>query len=170
MTHDFKWAHEPSVRVRLVPTMQPVFTPGGRRRAATFSARRTSKTQLNIIVADTDYPPDVQRPRTRGDCKDGQRPCPFASCRYHLAVEVHPERGSLKIVFPDREVWELPETCALDVADRGGSTLETCARTMNITRERLRQLESAALYKLPREALWAYVDDDVSDPVRKRRP
>jgi hypothetical protein len=24
------------------------------------------------------------RPRTRGDCADGPRPCPFIGCRYHL--------------------------------------------------------------------------------------
>jgi DNA-directed RNA polymerase sigma subunit (sigma70/sigma32) len=47
--------------------------------------------------------------------------------------------------FPDKEPWELPETCALDVADRGGVTLEEVGGWLNLTRERVRQLEVHAL-------------------------
>jgi len=35
--------------------------------------------------------------------------------------------GAIKLNFPDLEVWEMTETCALDVADRGGTTLERSA-------------------------------------------
>lgn len=30
----------------------------------------------------------VQRPRTRAECIDGPRPCPWASCRHHLLLEI----------------------------------------------------------------------------------
>ena len=76
------------------------------------------------------------------------RPCPYAACKYHLYIDVHPVRGSIKINFPDLEVWEMEETCALDIADRGGITLEEVGQIMNLTRERVRQLETQGLGKL----------------------
>jgi DNA-directed RNA polymerase sigma subunit (sigma70/sigma32) len=42
----------------------------------------------------------------------------------------------------------LPESCALDIADRGGITLEEVGEIMNLTRERIRQLETRGLAKL----------------------
>jgi hypothetical protein len=85
------------------------------------------------------------RPQTRSDCQDGVRPCPFVSCRYHLYLEVSPTTGSLKLNFPDLEVWELAESCALDVADRGGQSTEALGALLNLTAERARQLEQQAL-------------------------
>lgn len=40
------------------------------------------------------------------------------------------------------------DTCVLDVADRGGLTLEDTGARLDITRERVRQIEVAALPKL----------------------
>ena len=77
-----------------------------------------------------------------------ERPCPFVSCKYHLYLDVHPVRGSIKVNFTDIEVWEMTETCALDIADRGGITLEEVGEIMNLTRERVRQVETAGLAKL----------------------
>ena len=37
---------------------------------------------------------------------------------------MNPATGSIKLNFPDKEIWELEETCALDVAEKGGITLE----------------------------------------------
>ena len=93
-------------------------------------------------------PIEVERPRTRGDCIDGVRPCPFVGCRYSLHLDVNPETGSVKLNFATREPWEMPadESCALDVADRGPHTLEQVGELMNITRERSRQLEVKALH------------------------
>ena len=88
------------------------------------------------------------KPRTRADCVDMERPCPYVSCKYHLYIDVHPVRGSIKVNFPDVDVWEMTETCALDVADRGGITLEEVGEIMNLTRERVRQVETAGLAKL----------------------
>ena len=42
----------------------------------------------------------------------------------------------------------LDETCALDVARRGGVTLEEVGEIMNLTRERIRQLEMSGLTRL----------------------
>lgn len=89
-----------------------------------------------------------QRPRTRAQCAQGPRPCLFISCKHHLYLDVNPATGSVKVNFPDKEVWELDETCALDVADRGGMTLEEVGSIMNLTRERIRQVESRGLHKL----------------------
>jgi DNA-directed RNA polymerase sigma subunit (sigma70/sigma32) len=45
-------------------------------------------------------------------------------------------------------VLDMPATCALDVADRGGVTLAEIADLLGITRERARQIDSTALAKL----------------------
>ena len=91
---------------------------------------------------------EYRRPRHRMECKDGIRPCPFVSCRFHLYLDVNPNTGTLKLNFPGMEVWEMPFTCALDVADMGGRTLEEVGQILNMTRERVRQLESSALKKI----------------------
>jgi hypothetical protein len=118
-----------------------------RRRARTISIRRLSKAELNrgrMLYPETDY----WKPKTRADCLSMERPCPYVSCKYHLYIDVHPVRGSIKLNFPDIEIWEMTETCALDVADRGGITLEEVGDIMNLTRERVRQVETAGLAKL----------------------
>jgi hypothetical protein len=118
-----------------------------RARAHTISIRRLSKTELargRMLYPETDY----WKPKTRAECVDMERPCPFVSCKYHLYVDVHPIRGSIKVNFTDLEVWEMTETCALDIADRGGITLEEVGEIMNLTRERVRQVETAGLSKL----------------------
>jgi DNA-directed RNA polymerase sigma subunit (sigma70/sigma32) len=118
-----------------------------RTRARTISIRRLSKAELNRgkeLYPETDY----WKPRNRAECKDMERPCPFVSCKYHLYIDVHPVRGSIKLNFPDLEIWEMTETCALDVADRGGITLEEVGEIMNLTRERVRQVETAGLGRL----------------------
>lgn len=86
------------------------------------------------------------RPRTRADCADGPRPCPWAGCKYHLYLDVSPDTGSIKIHFAELE--EMDPSCALDLADRGGMTLEEIAEIMGITRERVRQLEDMGLRHL----------------------
>jgi hypothetical protein len=62
--------------------------------------------------------------------------------------------------FPDKELWEIADTCALDVADRGGITLEEVGAIMNLTRERVRQLETRGL-----EKLRVIADDEPRNPL-----
>ena len=54
----------------------------------------------------------------------------------------------MKLNFPDLEPWELQHTCSLDVAERGGITLEEVGVITNLTRERIRQVEVHGLLKL----------------------
>lgn len=138
-------------------------------RARTISVKRMTKRELEIgrlLYPETDY----WKPRTRAECKGGPRPCPYISCKHHLYVDVSPRTGAIKLNFPDLEVWELSESCALDIADHGGTTLEDVGAIMNLTRERIRQVEVKALAKLEAlsdmETLRDYVDEG---PVGKRR-
>lgn len=94
------------------------------------------------FVEAVEYPKDVERPKTRGECEDGQRPCPFVSCRHHLFLDVL-ENGNIQTRA--NEVEDLPETCALDVADRGPQALETVGEIIARTRELVRQLQNNAL-------------------------
>lgn len=88
------------------------------------------------------------RPKTRAECAAGPRPCPWFGCRYHLGIDVNPRNGSIKFNFPDRDLDELDETCALDVADRGRHSLDEVGAFMNIRRERVRQIEVGAGEKI----------------------
>ena len=54
----------------------------------------------------------------------------------------------MKINFPGIEPWEMAETCALDVAEKGGITLEDVGEILNLTRERVRQVEMDGLTKM----------------------
>jgi hypothetical protein len=111
---------------------------------------------------------DYWRPSNRSECLDMPRPCLYVSCRHHLYLDVNPKTGSIKLNFPDKEVWELGESCALDVAERGGITLEEVGHIMNLTRERIRQVEVRGLEKLnglsdeDEDGLEVYIDWDPS--------
>lgn len=74
-------------------------------------------------------------------CLEVQRPCPRTSCRFHLG----PER-------PGVPLDQLRETCTLDVADRGPATLEEIGAIFDLTRERIRQVETKALERAARNA------------------
>jgi hypothetical protein len=163
-------------RKRQVQTADTAITREQRRsrrkrvvRARTISVKRMTKRELELgrmLYPETGY----YKPRRREECIGGERPCPYVSCKHHLYLDVSPRTGAIKLNVPDLEVWEMNETCALDVADRGGTTLEDVGAIMNLTRERIRQVEVRALAKLEalREmmALRDYVDEG---PVGKRR-
>ena len=138
-------------------------------RARTISVKRMTKRELEIgrlLYPESDY----DKPRTREECADGPRPCPFVSCKHHLYIDVSARTGAIKLNFPDLEVWDLGESCALDVADRGGTTLEDVGAIMNLTRERIRQVEVKALAKLEALRDMMHLRDYVDEgPVGKRR-
>lgn len=89
----------------------------------------------------------VGAPRTRGDCLDGPRPCPWVGCRYHLGLDVS-TRGVLLLHRRAPMPWELAETCALDVADRGPLTQPLIAELLGVTAARVCEIEGVALSKL----------------------
>jgi hypothetical protein len=114
----------------------------------------------------------LARPKVRADCKEGHRPCPWISCRHHLADATVNERGRLHLMVlgphdtlgleatPDavddfveaaaEAVVSMPDTCSLDVVDReaGGTTLEIVGNALSVTRERIRQLEKKSIQHL----------------------
>ncbi len=93
------------------------------------------------------------RPVVRGDCAGDVRPCPWVACAHNLYLDVT-DSGGIKFNFPDVEPEDVEplKSCALDVAEQGGSTLEDVASTMNISRERIRQIEAMALEKMRRHS------------------
>ena len=126
--------------VRKRTIMAARMTKGG-----TAFARTYADSVMRVVGAS--------RPRTRGECERGERPCPWVSCRHNLYLDVN-ANGSIVLNFPDieddeaRDMRELRDTCALDVADRGGETLEGVGERMNFTRERTRQVEAMAVAKV----------------------
>ena len=105
----------------------------------------------------------------RADCKDGPRPCPLVSCRYHLLKEITVD-GSIKVLHrirrkgapeilresassmrADRFIDDaaatielIDDTCALDVADEGPANLDRIGQAMGVTREGARLMVDRA--------------------------
>lgn len=120
--------------------------------------------------------PVLARPRVRGDCANGPRPCPWIGCRHHLAdvrVDVdgdllmHGQHSRLELNAPPSvvdafiesaadAVAAMRESCVLDVADRSpdGAALQEIGDAFDLTRERVRQIEKSARQHLhPRARL-----------------
>lgn len=142
-------------------------------RSKTIAIKRVRRGDLRAASLEFEFEMatiDGERPRTRADCEDGPRPCPWVGCRHHLYLDVNPETGSIKFVFPDLEPDELEQSCALDVADDGDHTLERVGELLNVTRERVRQVESVAEHKLARarpirDAGEGGIDVDAEHPL-----
>lgn len=117
-------------------------------RSRSIRVARASKREVERARLRLDSEPPPARPQTRAECAEGPRPCPHVSCKHHLYLDVSPYTGTIKINFPDIEVWEMRVSCALDIADHGGMRLEDVGELMNVTRERARQIEIQALAKL----------------------
>lgn len=123
-------------------------------RAVSVSLERLPKRDRMVAaeverVLERDQPvAHIRLPQTRAECAGVARPCPFVSCRWHMFLDVSPKTGAIKLNFPDLEPDEIPQTCVLDVVDAGGETLDGIARLMNMTRERVRQIEDMGLKKM----------------------
>ncbi len=105
-----------------------------------------SRVRLRVLEPDELEPPDVQRPRTRGECATVPRPCPWVGCRMNLFLDVS-EAGTIRKDHPGEPGDMPPEhSCALDVASRGELTLEEIGNLLRgVSRERIRQIERSAL-------------------------
>jgi len=82
-----------------------------------------------------------ERPRTRAECIDVPRPCPWVGCRHNLFLDVS-GKGGLKLNFPGIEPGDMPaaRSCSLDVAEERARTLPELGDLMNLGDERVRQI------------------------------
>jgi hypothetical protein len=109
----------------------------------------------------------LRRPRTRGDCVDGPRPCPWVSCHYHLALEVawatNARTPHVRVLFdPDDWTSDTP-TCVLDIAD----AVATCALEPSVDLvgillggikwQRVAQIQQEAIRKLRVRADYLHI-------------
>lgn len=145
-------------------------------RSVTIAVARISKRELERgrkLYPESEY----AKPQKRDDCLNGalsMRPCPFVSCSQHLYLEVNEDNGNIKLNFPTLEVWELRETCALDVADRGGRPHAELAKILGITRYYSGLIEKKIARKLRRLADlgefgdWADLDRNAGSKRRKK--
>lgn len=117
-------------------------------RARTENMQRMTRRERRDMQAELLAVGQYERPRVRSECEDGERPCPFVGCKYHLYLDVNPKTGSIKLNFPDLDVAQLENSCALDLAGRGPSTLEVTGALVNTTRERVRQIEHMAYNRI----------------------
>jgi hypothetical protein len=126
-------------------------------RGKTFQVNKMPKSFLKLLDVLNPYPEwPVERPQTREECLSMPRPCPFVSCRYHRYVDVNTEKkgSQIKLNFPDvldythMDEEEMEHTCILDLAEEGPRTLDEVGELMNLTRERVRQIEARAVKKL----------------------
>jgi hypothetical protein len=86
----------------------------------------------------------MQIPKTRAECVNGPRPCPYTKCKYWTCAP-HPST----------------ESCWLDVYERGGEagsgkgrglTYEEIGAEFGVSTKRAEQLVDAALLKLRKAA------------------
>lgn len=143
---------------------------------------RGKKIVLNILQAKQEFPEHPHagygRPKTRGECYDMPRPCPYVSCKHHLAVEVSSK--GLRQIWPHLEPEQWPASCILDViekandderdSERGKSDpkrnhasqsvinyalkLKDVGIYMNLTHEAVRLIEKSAIKKLVELHPW----------------
>lgn len=154
----------PNDLMAAAPAAEPETEETGRVRAHTVSRKALAReARHERLYGDINEQAELdelkkelegRRPKKRSDCAPGSalRPkggaCLFFACKHNLVLDINPETGSVKHNFPDKEFWQLKDTCALDVADRGGATLEEVGQLMNFSRERTRQIETDVVVKL----------------------
>jgi len=78
------------------------------------------------------------------------RPCVYVSCPHNNYLNLNPSSGKIKLTRPQLDPWSVEphDSCSLDVADQGSQTLERVGDILNLTRERTRQIEQAAVIRL----------------------
>lgn len=118
---------------------------------------RTRQMPLRRYVLRVVDEPQHWRPQTREDCANVQRPCPYVGCRWNLYLDVT-RNGGIKLNFPDLEPDEMQHSCALDVAEDGELDMASVADIMNLSRERIRQIEGEAMVHMADNADWMGVD------------
>ena len=126
---------------------------------------RPTDSQLELDLLNTSAP-------TRG-VRSGQlvvdraacpveRPCPKFSCPHHLWVEDERRGRPHGGKSPPPKIVERAQSCALDLAEQGEQTTEQVAATLQVTAERVNQLEDRALAKVAAATVvQQYVEDSL---------
>jgi hypothetical protein len=128
------------------------------------SVRRRGRQPLPARQPMSDPDPiyKIARPQSRGECKGGPRPCPWVGCRYHLLLDVGEKATgrpkALRVLGARHHILSLlatapavvvdaiadeaverlaglSESCALDIADRGGIGPKQIARALGLSRQ-----------------------------------
>lgn len=101
--------------------------------------------------------PPHWRPKTRGECKTLPRPCPYVSCRYHLASD---DNGAGASVDLDVLRNHAP-SCALDLADAGPQPMDKIASVLHIWHTNAEEALRSAMAKIsedkPMREMWAEI-------------
>lgn len=126
----------------------------GRKPLSIGQGKLRGKERRDLAVMDYQAPIlgiRPHKPLTVLQCQPG--PCSRVGCEKNLYLDVDPDTGCIKLNFPDLQVDELIETCADRVAQKYEQLqrqplTEMVAKLLNLTAERLRQIEKGAIAKL----------------------
>jgi hypothetical protein len=133
--------------------------------------RMTSEERIELMKNRLEYGRELEaldscRPRTRADCADVPRPCPFVSCRWNLYLDVD-EQGRITIPRPDVNVEERADSCALDLIEREPDGLDAsdAAAVMGLSREQLARIEERGKEAIARDRELADAHDREVEPA-----
>jgi hypothetical protein len=125
-------------------------------------SHRLSPVERNAYAETAERDLIYWRPQTRAECADIPRPCPYVGCRYNLWLD-ETAKGGIRVNML-HEPEEQGPSCVLDEAvERGPMTLEEVGERLNLTRERVRQVERDALLKLERAGVLKELSEAVGD-------
>ncbi|MBT3704965.1 hypothetical protein HOG17_04270 [Candidatus Peregrinibacteria bacterium] len=99
------------------------------------------------------------RPRTREECKNDVRPCPWVGCGFHLYLDVDDNGGIIfnheNTVFNDDDLEDpdlrkMVQTCVLDIADKVKDGLTFCeiAEYLGCTVKKVKEILDSCIGKI----------------------
>ena len=94
---------------------------------------------------------DIKRkPKTRNECVEVLRPCPYVSCRYNNQLDIDKGSGEVRVrLAVYKPESESDTSCALDVADGDGHhSEEEIAEILGLTTTEVKQTLDSAYRKL----------------------
>ena len=110
-----------------------------------YAVKHKDSTLFPVVLQDSEL---VPRPKTRGECHNIQRPCPYATCQFNMLTEIGP-KGQLEQRYPDVESMPANASCVLDVADQYGSLdVKEVAAIMLEQPKSIINLEESAIRRL----------------------